>query len=63
MTHEGQSAARASGACFAMGEAAGNAAALALDAGAAPADVDTAALRRRLERDGVYLGSEAAVAS
>ena len=30
MTHEGQSAARVSGACFAMGEAAGSAAALAL---------------------------------
>ena len=63
MTHEGQSAARASGACFAMGEAAGTAAAFALAAGAAPADVDTAALRRRLEADGVFLGNEAAVAS
>ncbi len=30
MTHEGQSAARVSGACFAMGEAAGAAAALSL---------------------------------
>ena len=32
MTHDGQSAARVSGACFAMGEAAGTAAALALAA-------------------------------
>ena len=32
MTHDGQSAARVSGACFAMGEAAGTAAALALSA-------------------------------
>ena len=30
MTHDGQSAARVSGACFVMGEAAGTAAALAL---------------------------------
>jgi hypothetical protein len=63
MTHEGQSAARASGACFAMGQAAGTAAALALRAGAAPAGVDTAVLRRRLEEDGAFLGNEAAVAS
>ncbi len=34
MTHDGQSAARVSGACFAMGEAAGTAAALALDGNA-----------------------------
>src|SRR5215204_5794170 len=63
MTHEGQSAARASGACFAMGQAAGTAAALALAAGTTPADVDVAALQRRLQRDGAFLGNEAAVAS
>ena len=63
MTHEGQSAARASGACFAMGQAAGTAAALALAAGTTPADVDVAALQRRLERDGAFLGNEAALAS
>jgi 2-polyprenyl-6-methoxyphenol hydroxylase-like FAD-dependent oxidoreductase len=62
MTHEGQSAARASGACFAMGQAAGAAAALALQAGAAPGEVDMGALRRRLEADGAFLGNEAAVA-
>jgi hypothetical protein len=33
MTHDGHSAARVSGACFAMGQAAGTAAALALQAG------------------------------
>jgi hypothetical protein len=63
MTHEGQSAARASGACFAMGQAAGTAAALALQAGTAPGEMDVRALRRRLDRDGAFLGNEAAVAS
>ena len=63
MTHEGQSAARASGACFAMGQAAGTAAALALAAGTTPAAVDMAALQRRLERDGAFLGNQAALAS
>jgi FAD dependent oxidoreductase len=63
MTHEGQSAARASGACFAMGQAAGTAAALALAAGTTPADLDVIALQRRLERDGAFLGNQAALAS
>src|SRR5919197_860330 len=39
MTHEGQSAARVSGACFAMGEAAGTAAALALSGNTSPRDI------------------------
>src|SRR5205823_3087480 len=39
MTHDGQSAARVSGACFAMGEAAGTAAALALSGNAVPRDI------------------------
>jgi glycine/D-amino acid oxidase-like deaminating enzyme len=56
MTHEGQSAARVSGACFAMGQAAGVAAALALRAGVALHDLDTAALQRALEHDGAFLG-------
>jgi hypothetical protein len=63
MTHEGQSAARASGACFVMGQAAGTAAALALRAGTAPGAVDIETLRRRLEADGAFLGNEAVVAS
>jgi hypothetical protein len=63
MTHEGQSAARASGACFAMGEAAGTAAALALASGASPAEVDVPALQRRLAANGAFLGHEAAPAA
>jgi len=56
MTHEGQSAARVSGPCFAMGQAAGTAADLALAGNGAPADLDVAALQARLERDGAFLG-------
>lgn len=51
MTHEGQSAARASGGCFAMGQAAGTAAALA-GAGARFHNVDVQALRQRLHAAG-----------
>ena len=54
MTHEGQSAARASGACFVMGQAAGTAAAQ-LPAGQAFADTDVQQLQKCLKRDGVYL--------
>jgi len=56
MTHEGQSAARVSGACFVMGEAAGNAAAMSLASGVAAHALDPAALQARLVRDGVFLG-------
>jgi glycine/D-amino acid oxidase-like deaminating enzyme len=56
MTHEAQSAARVTGACFVMGQAAGTAAHLALDAGCNAADVDVAALLSRLENEGAYLG-------
>jgi hypothetical protein len=56
MSHEAQSAARVTGACFVMGQAAGTAAHLACDAGCNAADVDIAALQTRLERDGAYLG-------
>jgi hypothetical protein len=58
MTHEGQSAARASGACFAMGEAAGAAAVLALASNGTPAAVEVAALQRRLEASGAFLGHQ-----
>jgi hypothetical protein len=51
MTHEGQSAARASGGCFVMGQAAGTAAA-SLGNGSFGA-VDVPALQRRLVADGV----------
>ena len=59
MTHDGQSSARVSGPCFAMGQAAGTAADLALKAGVAPRDVDVRALQRRLEANGAYLGTNA----
>ncbi|HET9577815.1 MAG TPA: FAD-dependent oxidoreductase [Usitatibacter sp.] len=55
MTHEGQSAARVSGPCFVMGQAAGTAAALALASGKIPRDIDIAALQRALQSDGVWL--------
>jgi hypothetical protein len=53
MTHEGQSAARASGACFAMGQAAGTAAAML--GGGTFARLDAAALQQRLVADGADL--------
>jgi hypothetical protein len=56
MTHGGQSAARVSGACFVMGEAAATAAALALASNAAPGEVDRAALQVKLTEQGVWLG-------
>jgi len=54
MTHEGQSAARASGGCFVMGQAAGTAAA-SLGSAARFADVDVPALQEKLAADGVDL--------
>ncbi|RDV00334.1 FAD-dependent oxidoreductase [Trinickia dinghuensis] len=59
MTHEGQSAARVSGGCFVMGQAAGTAAALAIASHCAPRDIEVPALQARLERDGAYLGPTA----
>jgi hypothetical protein len=56
MTHEGQSAARASGACFVMGQAAGTAASLALASGKPPDEISMERLQHVLENDGVYLG-------
>jgi hypothetical protein len=56
MSHEGHAAARVSGACFAMGQAAGTAAALAGAAGREARDVDVAALQRALLADGAFLG-------
>src|SRR5690606_30476593 len=58
MTHMGQSAARVTGPCFAMGQAAGTAAALALQAGVAPRRLDVARLQDALEQDGAYLGRD-----
>jgi hypothetical protein len=56
MTHEAQSAARVSGACFVMGEAAGCAAALSLAADCAACTVEPAVLQSKLEERGVFLG-------
>jgi FAD dependent oxidoreductase len=56
MTHDGQSAARVTGACFVMGEAAGMAAALALKANISVHDVETSKLQEALTRQGVFLG-------
>ena len=56
MTHEGQSAARVSGACFAMGQAAGTAAALSMRGDIPPRDLPYLELRTVLESDGVFLG-------
>lgn len=58
MTHEGQSAARVSGACFVMGEAAATGAHLALASRADPADIDVKQLQQTLRRNGVFLGME-----
>jgi FAD dependent oxidoreductase len=61
MTHDGQSAARVSGACFAMGEAAGTAAALALDGNAALRHIDVGQLQARLKQQGAFIGRDQAV--
>ncbi len=54
MTHEGQSAARVSGSCFVMGQAAGTAAAM-LGASQSFIDMDVKALQHRLKHDGACL--------
>lgn len=56
MTHGGQSAARVSGPCFVMGQAAGSAAHLSLSLGIKPAQLDTAALQKHLKEQGAWLG-------
>lgn len=58
MTHEGQSAARVSGGCFVMGEAAGMAAHLSLAGNTTCADIAVDRLQETLERGGVYLGRD-----
>jgi hypothetical protein len=58
MTHEGQSAARVSGACFAMGEAVGTAAALALSGNTIPRDIAVDKLQNQLRREGAFLGQD-----
>jgi hypothetical protein len=58
MTHEGQSSARVSGACFVMGQAAGTAAALSLKERIPAGSIEVRILQRQLERDGAYLGAK-----
>ena len=58
MTHEGQSAARVSGACFVMGEAAGTAAHLSLAEGARCPDISIAELQTLLRRGGAFLAND-----
>jgi hypothetical protein len=61
MTHEGQSAARVSGACFAMGEAAGSAAALALSGNTKPRDIAVEKLQHALRQQGAFIGRDQSV--
>jgi hypothetical protein len=61
MTHDGQSAARVSGACFAMGEAAGTAAALALSGNTIPRDIATEKLQQALKQQGAFIGRDQSV--
>jgi hypothetical protein len=58
MTHEGQSAARVSGACFAMGEAAGMAAALALSGNQTVRDIAVPDLQKLLKQQGGFIGRD-----
>ena len=57
MTHDGQSAARVSGGCFVMGQAAGTLAALARRRAQALRAVPVDALQQSLASAGVYLGT------
>lgn len=57
-THQGMAALRIQTHCHLMGQAAGFAAAMSLEDGVAPADVDVAKLQRRLVESGVFLDEE-----
>jgi hypothetical protein len=61
MTHDGQSAARVSGACFAMGEAVGIAAALALSGNTIPRDIAPEKLQQALQQQGAFIGRDQSV--
>jgi hypothetical protein len=54
-THEGMAGLRVQTHCHVMGQAAGAAAAMSLDAGVRPADLDVAALQKRLIDAGVSI--------
>lgn len=56
MTHDGQSAARVTGGCFVMGQAAGSAAALAARRELSVHDIDVGELQQLLAEQGAFLG-------
>ena len=56
MTHGGQSAARVSGPCFVMGQAAGSAAHLCLKSGVRPRSLEPKVLQEHLRANGAWLG-------
>jgi hypothetical protein len=58
MTQEGQSAARVSGGCFVMGEAAGLAAALSLADNTIPRDIRIEKLQQGLREQGAFIGRD-----
>jgi hypothetical protein len=59
MTHGAHAAARVTGPCFVMGEAAGTAASMALSAGVAADAIDVPTLQEELESQGAFLGRTA----
>jgi len=61
MTQDGQSAARVSGACFAMGEAAGLAAATALSGNTRPREIAIERLQQALTEHGAFIGRDQAL--
>jgi len=58
MTQAGQSAARVSGGCFVMGQAAGTAAAMAAAQNRMPRAIEVKSLQTQLESEGAYLGRD-----
>jgi len=59
MTHGAHAAARVTGPCFVMGEAAGTAASMALSDGVPGDAINVPGLQRRLEQGGTFLGRQA----
>jgi len=57
-THEGMAALRVQSHCHVMGQAAGTAAAMSLEAGVPPAEVDVSRLQRRLVEAGVWIDQD-----
>ena len=60
-THDAHASVRSMAQCMAMGQAAGTAAAMAIAGGVTPREVDIAALRDALQREGAILAMEDAV--